>query len=154
SSCVHAGKTKAGTPVDIVDVVADADRRICLGNIEYHYSAGYSGGAKALMPGVATREASQANQTKMDAPRPRAGNLDDNPVRQDIEEAAAMVGGDFLLSVVLDERKRNVKAVARDLVLAHREGCRFLDSLYRVEVPRRADIVIVSQGGAPKDLNL
>ena len=57
SSCVHVGKTKAGTPVDIVDVVADADRRICLGNIEYHYFAGYSGGAKALMPGVSTREA-------------------------------------------------------------------------------------------------
>ena len=65
-----------------------------------------------------------------------------------------MVGCDFLLNVVLDERKRIVKAVAGDLVRAHREGCRFLDSLYRVEVPRRADVVIVSQGGAPKDLNL
>ena len=154
SSCVHVGKTKAGTPVDIVDVVADADRRICLGNIEYHYFAGYSGGAKALMPGVSTREAIQANHTKMVDPRSCAGNLDDNPVRQDIEEAAAMVGCDFLLNVVLDERKRIVKAVAGDLVRAHREGCRFLDSLYRVEVPRRADVVIVSQGGAPKDLNL
>ena len=154
SSCVHVAKTKAGTPVDIVDVVADADRRICLGNIEYHYFAGYSGGAKALMPGVSTREAIQANHTKMVDPRSCAGNLDDNPVRQDIEEAAAMVGCDFLLNVVLDERKRIVKAVAGDLVRAHREGCRFLDSLYRVEVPRRADIVIVSQGGAPKDLNL
>ena len=154
SSCVHVAKTKAGTPVDIVDVVADADRRICLGNIEYHYFAGYSGGAKALMPGVSTREAIQANHTKMVDPRSCAGNLDDNPVRQDIEEAAAMVGCDFLLNVVLDERKRIVKAVAGDLVRAHREGCRFLDSLYRVEVPRRADVVIVSQGGAPKDLNL
>ena len=154
SSCVHVAKTKAGTPVDIVDVVADADRRICLGNIEYHYFAGYSGGAKALMPGVSTREAIQANHTKMVDPRSCAGNLDDNPVRQDIEEAAAMVDCDFLLNVVLDERKRIVKAVAGDLVRAHREGCRFLDSLYRVEVPRRADVVIVSQGGAPKDLNL
>ena len=154
SSCVHVGETKAGTPVDIVDVVANADRRICLGNIEYHYFAGYSGGAKALMPGVSTREAIQANHTKMVDPRSCAGNLDDNPVRQDIEEAAAMVGCDFLLNVVLDEHKKIIKAVAGDLVQAHREGCRFLDKLYRVEVPKRADVIIVSQGGAPKDLNL
>ncbi|BAK44260.1 nickel-dependent lactate racemase [Eggerthella sp. YY7918] len=154
STCVHVGETTAGTPVDIVEVVAKADRRICLGNIEYHYFAGYSGGAKAIMPGVSTREAIQANHTKMVDPRACAGNLDDNPVRQDIEEAAAMVGCDFLLNVVLDEHKQIVKAVAGDLVQAHREGCRFLDSLYRVEVPCAADIIIVSQGGAPKDLNL
>lgn len=64
STCVHVGETTAGTPVDIVEVVAKADRRICLGNIEYHYFAGYSGGAKAIMPGVSTREAIQANHTK------------------------------------------------------------------------------------------
>lgn len=154
STCVHVGTTQAGTPVDIVEVVARADRRICLGNIEYHYFAGYSGGAKAIMPGVSTREAIQANHTKMVDPRSCAGNLDDNPVRLDIEEAAAMVGCDFLLNVVLDEHKHIVCAVAGDLVQAHRAGCQFLDKLYRVEVPKRADIIIVSQGGAPKDLNL
>ena len=50
ADCVHLGVTAAGTPVDITRVVAEADRRICLGNIEYHYFAGYSGGAKAIMP--------------------------------------------------------------------------------------------------------
>ncbi len=154
ATCVHVGDTAAGTPVDIVEAVAKADRRVCLGNIEYHYFAGYSGGAKAIMPGVSTCEAIQANHTKMVDPRACAGNLDDNPVRQDIEEAAALVGCDFLLNVVLDEHKRIVKAVAGDMVQAHRAGCRFLDGLYRVSIPRRADIVIVSQGGAPKDLNL
>ena len=57
--CVSFGRTSCGTPVDITRVVAQADRRICLGNIEYHYFAGYSGGGKALMPGVSTRSASR-----------------------------------------------------------------------------------------------
>jgi nickel-dependent lactate racemase len=61
---------------------------------------------------------------------------------------------DFILNVVLDEHKQIVRAVAGDVTLAHREGCRFLDKFYRKEIPQLADIVIVSQGGAPKDLNL
>ncbi len=154
SDCVHMGQTDTGTPIDITRVVAEADRRICLGNIEYHYFAGYSGGAKAIMPGVSTREAIQANHCKMVDPRCHAGNLDDNPLRQDLEQAAQIVGVDFIVNVVLDEHKQIVKAVAGDLVKAHREGCKFLDKMYLKELDERADIVIVSQGGAPKDLNL
>ena len=154
SDVVHVGVTPHGTPVDIVRVVAEADRRICLGNIEYHYFAGYSGGAKAIMPGVSTREAIQANHTMMVLDEACAGNITTNPLRKDIEDAAAMVGIDFILNVVLDEHKKIVRAVAGDSVKAHREGCAFLDTLYQVKIPKRADIVIVSQGGAPKDLNL
>ena len=148
------GVTDAGTPVDITRVVAQADRRICLGNIEYHYFAGYSGGAKAIMPGVSTREAIQSNHSMMVRPEACAGNLDSNPLRQDLEQAAAICGVDFIVNVVLDEHKQIVKAVAGDLTLAHREGCRFLDQMYLKEIEGLADIVIVSQGGAPKDLNL
>ena len=154
TDCVHMGVTDAGTPVDITRVVAQADRRICLGNIEYHYFAGYSGGAKAIMPGVSTREAIQSNHSMMVRPEACAGNLDSNPLRQDLEQAAAICGVDFIVNVVLDEHKQIVKAVAGDLTLAHREGCRFLDQMYLKEIDGRADIVIVSQGGAPKDLNL
>lgn len=152
--CVHIGTTEAGTPVDITRVVAEADRRICLGNIEYHYFAGYSGGAKAIMPGVSTPAAIQANHSMMVQEKAHAGNIKDNPIRTDLEEAAAMCGVDFIVNVVLNEHKEIIKAVAGDLTEAHREGCRFLDSLYQVEIPEKADIVIVSQGGAPKDLNL
>ena len=152
--CVHLGVTSRGTPVDITRVVAEADRRVCLGNIEYHYFAGYSGGAKAIMPGVSTRAAIQANHSMMVQEAACAGNLDTNPLRQDIEEAAALCGVDFLLNVVLDEHKQILRAVAGDVTAAHRAGCAFLDTLYRKEIEQRADIVIVSQGGAPKDLNL
>ena len=152
--CVHIGTTSRGTPVDIDRRVAEADRRICLGNIEYHYFAGYSGGAKAIMPGVSTRAAIQANHSRMVESAACAGHLKGNPVREDIEEAAAMVGVDFILNVVLDAHKEIIRAVAGDVTAAHRAGCAFLDTLYRKELPRRADIVLVSQGGAPKDLNL
>lgn len=152
--CVHLGITSRGTPVDIFSEVADADRRICLGNIEYHYFAGYSGGIKAIMPGVSTRDAIQANHSGMVKDTSRAGALDDNPVRLDIEEVVNFVPIDFIVNVVLDESKNIIKAVAGHHVDAHREGCKFLDALYKVEIPRRADIVITTPGGYPKDINL
>ncbi|MBQ8075987.1 MAG: nickel-dependent lactate racemase [Oscillospiraceae bacterium] len=152
--CVHLGVTKNGTPVDIFRPVAEADKVICIGNIEYHYFAGYSGGAKAVMPGVSTREAIQANHSRMVKPEACAGRLEGNPVREDIEEAASMLGIDFIVNVVLDEHKEIIRAFAGDVTKAHRAGCAFLDTLYSKPIDRRADIVIVSQGGAPKDLNL
>ncbi len=151
---VLLGHTASGTPVEINSTVAKADRRICLGNIEYHYFAGYSGGAKAIMPGVSTRSAIQANHRFMIRPEAVAGRLEDNPVRTDLEEAIAFCPIDFLVNVVLDAHKEIIHAVAGHYIEAHREGCRFLDRLYGIGIPELADIVIVSQGGSPKDLNL
>ncbi len=148
------GTTSMGTPVDIAKRVAEADFRICLGNVEFHYFAGYSGGAKAIMPGCSTPEAIQSNHSHMLEEGAVAGNLSGNPIRGDIEEAAAMCGVDFIVNVVLDEDKEIAFAAAGGVTEAHRAGCRFLDSMYKIPIPRRADIVIASQGGAPKDLNL
>ncbi len=153
-NCVHLGSTSIGTPVDIFRPVAEADHVICLGNIEYHYFAGYSGGAKAVMPGVSTRAAIQSNHRMMVRDEACAGRLEGNPIREDIEEAGQILGIDYILNVVLDEHKNIVYAVAGDVVKAHRAGCAFLDRLYSKKIDKRADIVLVSQGGAPKDLNL
>lgn len=152
--CVHLGVTTAGTPVDITRSVAEADVRICLGNIEFHYFAGYSGGAKAIMPGVSTPMAIQANHSMMVSPDACAGKLYGNPIRADIEEAGAICGIDYIVNAVLDEHKNIVFAVAGDVTLAHRVGCEYLDKMYRKPISQKADIVIVSQGGAPKDANL
>ncbi|WP_213951013.1 nickel-dependent lactate racemase [Tepidanaerobacter syntrophicus] len=154
SNWVHMGITTRGTPVNIVKEVAEAEKRICLGNIEYHYFAGYSGGAKAIMPGVSTREAVQSNHSLMVEPLACAGVLEGNPVREDIEEAGNICKIDFILNVVLDEHKKIIRAVAGHPIKAHREGCAFLDKLYLKEIPKKADIILVSPGGAPKDLNL
>ena len=152
--CIHMGDTKSGTPVDVTRVVAEADFRICTGNIEFHYFAGYSGGVKAIMPGVSTPAAIQSNHRMMVSELACAGNLDTNPLRQDIEEAGRICGVDYIVNVVLDEHRKIVYAVAGDAVLAHRDGCRYLDRMYRKPIERKADIVLVSQGGAPKDANL
>ncbi|MCI8549486.1 MAG: nickel-dependent lactate racemase [Lachnospiraceae bacterium] len=152
--CIHFGITKRGTPVDITRKVAESDFRICLGNIEFHYFAGYSGGAKAIMPGVSTPAAIQANHRLMVKEEACAGKMEGNPVREDIEEAGEIFGIDFIVNVVLDEHKQIVFCVAGDVKEAHRAGCRYLDRMYRKEIPARADIVLVSQGGAPKDANL
>ncbi|HBE80166.1 MAG TPA: nickel-dependent lactate racemase [Firmicutes bacterium] len=154
TSCIHLGVTSFGTPVDIFRTVADADRRICLGNIEYHYFAGYSGGAKAIMPGVSTRAAIQANHSKMVLDEAKAGEMNKNPVRRDIDEVLSFVPIDFIVNVVLDEHKNIIKAVAGHPIKAHRVGCEFLDRLYKVRIKEQADIVVVSAGGHPKDINL
>lgn len=151
---IHLGTTSSGTPVDIDARVVQADRRICLGNVEFHYFAGYSGGAKAIMPGVSTVSAITMNHRMMVDPRARAGNLDDNPVRRDIEEAGKMTGIDFIVNVVLNTRKQIIYCATGDSIQAHRDACAYLNDIYRSPISAKADIVIVSQGGAPKDLNL
>ncbi len=151
---VSMGITKGGTPVDVFRVVAEADRRICIGNIEYHYFAGYSGGAKAIMPGVSTPAAIQANHRNMVLDDAKVGRLIDNPVRDDLNEAIQYCPIDFIVNVVLNEKKEIIFSVAGDYIKAHRVGCEFLDKIYKKQLQEKADIAIVSQGGAPKDINL
>ena len=152
--CVHLGTCKNGTPVDIFRTVAEADRRILVGNVEYHYFAGYSGGMKAIMPGVSSKEAIQANHKNMIRPGAFAGNLVNNPVRDDIEEVRNFINVDFIVNVTLDDHKKIAFAAAGHPVTAHRKACEFLDKIYKKKVKEPADIVVVSTGGYPKDINL
>ena len=152
--CILMGTSSHGTPFAITRAVAEADLRIGLANVEYHYFAGYSGGVKSLMPGVSTPEAIQANHSLMVSEDACAGNLEGNPVRMDLEEVLEYCPLHYIVNAVLDEHKHIVYAVAGDVIAAHRAGCAYLDRMYRKPIPRRADIVIVSQGGAPKDANL
>jgi len=151
---VHLGLTSTGTPVAFFRPVVEADLRVCLGNIEFHYFAGYSGGAKAVFPGCASEATITANHAMMVRPEAVAGRLEGNPVRADIEEGASLVGVDFILNVVVDGRKRVVGAVAGDVTAAHRRGCDLVAQRGVVSISRRADIVLVSAGGYPKDVNL
>ncbi|MBR3842578.1 MAG: nickel-dependent lactate racemase [Christensenellaceae bacterium] len=154
TKCIHLGTTKAGTPVDVFEPVAKADRLICMGNIEFHYFAGYSGGAKAIMPGVSTHDAIQKNHSMMVNEDAHAGKIEGNPIREDIDSVVEFRPIDFIVNVVLNEKKEIIKAVAGHHIEAHREGCKFLDQLYKKEIEEKADIVLVSPGGYPKDINL
>jgi len=151
---VRLGMTSRGTPVEIFRPVVEADLRLALGNVEFHYFAGYSGGAKAVMPGCASIQAIAHNHAMMVLPEASTGRLEGNPIREDLEEAADFLPIDFLLNVVLDSDHRLIRAAAGDMHAAHRSLCSFLTQRSRVSVPRKADIVLASAGGFPKDINL
>lgn len=151
---INIGETSRGTPINLCKSVVQADVRICTGNIEYHYFAGYSGGAKAIMPGAADYESIKKNHSLQLHEKAASGIIDGNPLREDIDEVGKIANISFILNVVLNEKKQILKAFAGDYLKAHREGCKYLDSLYSVEIKELADIVIVSSGGFPKDINL
>jgi len=148
------GHTKRGTPVTVFRPVLEADLRVCLGGIDYHWFVGYGGGYKGIVPAASGVETIRANHRWMTAPDAVPGKRTGNPAREDIDEAGAMAGVDFILNVILDDSKRIVKAVAGHPVMAHQEGCRQLDLLRRVTIEERVDVVVVSAGGYPKDINL
>jgi lactate racemase len=151
---VRVGRTSRGTPIDVFEPVVRADVRIALGNVEPHYFAGYSGGAKSLVPGVCSLETIRQNHALMVQPTARAGVLEGNPVREDIEEGAAMVPIDFILNVVLDSEKSVVAAAAGHPVEAHRWACQVVAFLSITPLEQPVDIVVVSAGGYPKDINM
>lgn len=151
---IYLGETLKGTPIEVCKEVAESDFIILTGNIEFHYFAGYSGGYKALMPGVSTKAAIQNNHKMMLDPKAKIGIADGNPVREDLEDFGKKFPRTFLLNVVLNSKKEITKVLAGDPIMAHREGCKVLDSYYKVFVDKPADLVIVSAGGFPKDINL
>ncbi|MBQ4092635.1 MAG: nickel-dependent lactate racemase [Firmicutes bacterium] len=151
---VAFGTSSAGTPFEVFRPVAEADIRICIGNIDYHYFAGYSGGCKAIVPGVCTRRTIEKNHKMMLLDDARVGKADGNPVRADMEEILNFLSIDFLVNVVLNEKKEIVAAVTGHPITAHREGCKVLDRVYKQQITELGDIVIASPGGLPKDLNV
>lgn len=154
NDCKNFGFCKNGTPIDIFTPVTKADRVILIGNVEFHYFAGYSGGAKAIMPGVSSYEAIQANHSSMVKEGAFAGNIDTNPVRQDIDEVGEHFKIDFIFNVLQSSDKKVIRAFAGHYIEAHRAACRALDNIYKVVINEKADVVIVSPGGFPKDINI
>ncbi|UCD85372.1 MAG: DUF2088 domain-containing protein, partial [Deltaproteobacteria bacterium] len=134
-------------------IVAEADVKILTGQIKPHYFSGYSGGAKGLMPGVASAISIGANHRIKVEPRARLGIINNNPTRMDMEEAARMAGVDFILNVVLNYRKEVVKVVAGDVIEAHREGVKIARKVAELRFAEKADIVIISET-LPMSMNL
>jgi lactate racemase len=157
---VDLGTTTRGTPVRINPAVHYADRVIATGGIVYHFLAGYGGGKKAIMPGVASYEGIMANHRlalNQDGPgldyAVCAGRMSGNPLSEDMVEAARMVGVDFIVNTIVNDRHKIALAVAGDLVNAHEKGCALVDEYFSVPVAEQADLVIASCGGYPKDIN-
>ena len=152
--CLYLGTTKRGVPVEVFKPVAKKDLLIATGNLEFHYKAGYSGGYKALHPGVCSKRTIETNHKMMIQPGTMPGKADGNPMREDIEEAGQIAGVDFIVNAVLNNNKEIVKVVAGDPIKAHREGTKYIDKMYKRVIGEKADIVVASCGGYPKDINL
>jgi len=155
---IYRGTTTRGTPIFINKVVAQADKVIITGGIVHHYFAGFGGGAKLIVPGVAgvqTIIKNHALSLSRDGFHPGCvdGKLRGNPVYEDILESLKFQRVDFLLNTILNEEGRIITAVAGDPVRAHLKGCEVADDLFGVPIDEKADLVIVSCGGYPKDVN-
>ncbi len=148
------GTTSLGTAISLNRSFLEADLRITTGDVEYHQFCGYGGGVKCVYPGLADAAAIRTNHSRMDLLGTGPGRLDGNPVRQEIDEVGHRAGVCFNVGVALDAEHRIVAVRAGDPHLSFREACRFIDEMYAVEVPRRANLVLASPGGHPKDLDL
>jgi len=153
-NCVKIGTTKRGNKVSVFKEVLKADFIIATGNLEFHYFAGYSGGAKALAPGVCSRNTIENNHKHFLDSGAKAGKIEGNPIREEIEEIGEMIGIDFMVNAVLNSHKKIVKVVAGDVTKAHREGAEYISNIFGVKIDNLADIVITSPGGFPKDIDL
>ncbi len=151
---VEVGKSRRGTPILLDRVVAQADRVVTIGHIGMHYYAGYSGGRKNILPGVSGRETIEANHAQLTDPRCEGCVYEGNPISEEMVEAARLAKVDFIVDVVLDAKGRVAKVVVGDLEEAHAAGRAFWDSLFQVRVHEKPDLVIVSAGGHPKDIDL
>ena len=152
---VHVGNTKThGNKVYLNRVFAEADVKVLLGDVGFHYYAGYGGGRKSVLPAVAGEETIKHNHAMLLNTNARTGILEGNPVHEDLTEAARLAKVDFIVNTISNARGEVVKAFAGNVEQAFLEAVKAVDEMYRVSVDRRAEIVVTSPGGYPADMNL
>lgn len=151
----EAGTLPSGGNLRLNRLALECDLLVAEGFIEPHFLAGFSGGRKSVLPGIAARETVMANHCAefIASEFARTGNLDGNPIHQDMLYAAKQAKLAFILNVVIDEHKEIIRAFAGEPEKAHAEGCAFLQQHCGVSVPV-ADIVVTSNGGYPLDQNV
>jgi nickel-dependent lactate racemase len=155
NSLVSVGTLPSGGELVLNRLAVEADLLVAEGFIEPHFFAGFSGGRKSVLPGVAAYRTVLANHCAefIASPGARTGILEGNPIHEDMVYAARKAGLAFICNVVLDPQKRITAAFSGDMEKAHEEGCAFLSRLAKVQaVP--ADIVITGNGGYPLDQNI
>ena len=151
----YLGVLPSGGELWVDRVAAEADLLVSEGFIEPHFFAGFSGGRKSVLPGIAGMKTVLANHCGMfiKSPKARTGILEGNPIHRDMVWAAQKIGLKFIVNVVINGEKKVMKAFAGDCLAAHAAGCDYLNGLCRIDVPK-ADIVITSNGGYPLDQNI
>jgi nickel-dependent lactate racemase len=153
---VAYGTTRDGTPALLNRHLAEADVRIITGFIEPHFFAGFSGGPKGIMPGVAGLETVMSNHGARNIADPNStfGVTKGNPIWEEMRDIALRPGASFLLNVALNEQREITGVFAGDLLAAHRAGCEFVRRSAMQPVKAAFDLVITTNSGYPLDLNL
>jgi nickel-dependent lactate racemase len=153
---VQLGTTRDGTPALLNRHVVEADVRIVTGFIEPHFFAGFSGGVKGIMPGVAGLETVMSNHGAKNIGDPQStfGITNGNPIWEEMRDVALRVGPSFLLNVSLNEERRITGVFAGDLLAAHKVGCEFVRKSAMQKFAAPFDIVVTTNSGYPLDQNL
>lgn len=156
------GTTSYGTPVLLDKRALACDHIVLTGGVVYHFMAGFGGGRKSILPGIAGRETIMKNHNLAlnpglgngSNPEVRSANMtDSNPVHADMMEACAMAKPSFLINVVVDDNQKIIGVFAGNWISAHRAACDLVDRMYGVPAKEQTELVIASAGGYPKDLN-
>ena len=156
AALVPFGTTRDGTPALINRHLAAADVRIITGFIEPHFFAGFSGGPKGIMPGLAGLETVMSNHGEKNIGDPKStfGVTAGNPIWEEMREIALRVGPSFLLNVTLNEDKRITGVLAGDLIAAHQTGFEFVRQAAMQRVKSPFEVVVTTNSGYPLDQNL
>jgi nickel-dependent lactate racemase len=157
----YVGTTSLGTEVLINKLALQCKFIILAGGIVFHDLAGFGGGRKGILPGISGYKTVMQHHSlslNPDAPgsnsKVRAALMEGNPFNEDMMEAAEFVKPSFLFNVILDSEGNFTAAVAGDYIEAHRKGCEILRSIDSSSIKEKAEVVIASCGGYPKDIDL
>lgn len=153
---INIGRTSRGTDLVLNKNVVEADLVVGTGLIEPHFFAGYSGGPKIILPGLASEKSVFQNHSfkMINHEGARYGVLEGNPIHEDMLEAAKKTSLKFILNVVLNKKREIIRAFAgASLIETHRAATNFLYDMIKFPVQKPADIVITSNGGYPLDRN-
>jgi nickel-dependent lactate racemase len=153
---VQLGTTRDGTPTLVNKLAVEADVRIVTGFIEPHFFAGFSGGIKGIVPGVAGLKTVMSNHGARNIGDPKStfGVTDGNPLWEDLRDMALRVGPSFLLNVALNEERGITGVFAGDIITAHKVGCEFVRKSAMQKFDAPFDIVLTTNSGYPLDMNL
>ena len=151
---ISVGKSRRGNEIEILKDYVDADIKILVGDIEYHYFAGYGGTRKSILPGISSENTIQGNHRLLFEEHARTGVLKENPVHLEMNEAMHLAGCDFALNVVLNSNHRIVGAWAGNPEPVLDAGVKLVDDMYKREVEEKPNIVVAAANGHPHDLDL
>ncbi len=155
SECVYLGDAKSGTPMEVNKIAVDADRLVIITSVEPHYFAGYTGGRKSFLPGVASFRTIETNHKLAMNREAQSLVLEGNPVHEDMMDALEQVKGKkiFTIQMVLDRHQNIYKVASGDINKAFAQAVEWANKVFVVPIPEKADVVI-SVAPYPMDVDL